>query len=284
MPRTLRSLSTRATAAVALSIALAVLRAGPVGAAADQVIDWSHQPPTQGRVVADEVELTGPGTFELFTMSGVAVTGHSYAISGQVRYEGVVAPGYLEMWSEFSDGARYFSRTLAAQGPLAALSGESSGRPFLLPFELGDIAAPDRVTVNVVLPGAGTVWVAPVHLQGFGPDGGSTKVWWGPRAGSLLGAALGVGAGVLGAIIGVAGGRARNRRLVFGAMYAGLAVSAAIIAATLVALVSSQPRQVWLPLLIAGIVLSTMLVSLRPALRRAYQEAELRRIHALDRV
>ena len=51
-------------------------------------------------------------------MEAPAVTGDSYAITGKVAYEGVEGDGYLEMWSVFPDGSRYFSRTLDDAGPL----------------------------------------------------------------------------------------------------------------------------------------------------------------------
>src|SRR5207247_60213 len=71
-----------------------------------------------------------------------------------------------EMWSVFPNGERFFSRTLATQGTLAALHGESSWRRFELPFFLsGTTQTPSRLEINLVLPGRGTVWLGPLRLE-----------------------------------------------------------------------------------------------------------------------
>lgn len=62
------------------------------------------------------------------------VAGDQYAVSGTVVYENVEGVGYLEMWSEFPDGGRYFSRSLDVGGPMRKLSGTSAERAFTLPF------------------------------------------------------------------------------------------------------------------------------------------------------
>ena len=89
------------------------------------------------------------------------VTESRYLIAGEVKYED--ASGYLEMWNTFTEG-RYFSRTLGDVGLMAKLSGTSDWRPFMLPFnaEAGEI--PERLEINVVLPGGGKVELRNVNL------------------------------------------------------------------------------------------------------------------------
>src|SRR5207245_1908725 len=88
------------------------------------------------------------------------VAGPGYVVAGQVRYEGVEGQGYLEMWTVFPDGQRFFSRTLAPRGPLAALPGESSWRRFELPCGLGGASQPPaRAEVDLVW--RGRPWLAP---------------------------------------------------------------------------------------------------------------------------
>ena len=70
------------------------------------------------------------------------------------------------MWSAFPNGTRYFSRTLAQQGPQASLRGDAGVRSFEVPFRLvAGSSAPTRLDDDVVLPGAGTVWVGPLALR-----------------------------------------------------------------------------------------------------------------------
>src|SRR2546422_11306549 len=108
--------------------------------------------------------------------------------------------------------------SLAAQGPLAALHGESSWRRFELPFDIsGASQAPSRFEINLMLPGRGAVWVGPMHLQRATAQAGAAQGgWWSARSGTLLGAMMGSLVGVVGAIIGVLGGRGRARGLVLG--------------------------------------------------------------------
>src|SRR5438046_9612052 len=159
---------------VLASVALLMI-AHPV-AAQDVTIDWSRTVVTGGVVSPSEgpggapvLELrvpgSGPTSFHLVTIDHPPIAGPAYAVAGQVRYQGVEGQGYIEMWTVFPDGQRFFSRTVALQGPLAVLHGDSPWRPFQLPFNLsGGSQLPSRLQVHLVLLGRGTVWLGPVHL------------------------------------------------------------------------------------------------------------------------
>src|SRR6266487_1876881 len=64
-----------------------------------------------------------------------------YAITGEVRYDGIRGDGYLEMWNFFPPlqsgmpQGQYFSRTLGVGGEMGKLSGTSDWRAFMLPFD-----------------------------------------------------------------------------------------------------------------------------------------------------
>src|SRR4029077_11255407 len=108
-----------------------------------------------------------PGTtsFHLVTIDHPGVTAPGYAVLGEVRYQGVEGQGYLEMWSVFSNGQRFFTRTLATESALAALRGESTWRGFALPFSLSEAdGPPSHLEINLVLPAGGTVWLGPLRL------------------------------------------------------------------------------------------------------------------------
>src|SRR6266446_10261195 len=248
---------------VLASVAL-LMTAHPV-AAQDVTIDWSRTVVTGGVVSPSEgpggaplLELrvpgSGPMSFHLVTIDHPPIAGPAYAVAGQIRYQGVEGQGYLEMWTVFPDGQRFFSRTLAPRGPVAALHGESSWRWFELPFDLsGASLAPSRLEINLVLPGRGTVWLGPMQLQPrTGTSGTTHGGWWSERAGVLLGVMLGSSLGVLGALIGVLGGRGKARRTVLALLVGVIAVGACLVLVGAAAVAGSQPRHVWYPLLALG--------------------------------
>jgi hypothetical protein len=277
---------------VLASAAIALLVATRAVAAQDLTIDWSHTVVTAGVVrpgqgpggtAALELRATpsGPTSLHLVTIDHPAIAGPRYAVSGEVRYEGVEGQGYLEMWTVFPDGRRFFSRTLAAQGPLAALHGESNWRRFELPFDLGGASqVPSRLEINLVLPASGTVWLGPLHL--LAAVGTAQGGWWNERVGILVGAILGSFLGVVGAIIGALAGRGKTRRLVVTLLVGVIVVGGSLVLVGAAAVASSQPRHVWYPLLALGGAAALIGLVLLPAMRRRFAADELRRIEALD--
>ncbi len=235
----------------------------------ERTIDWSMTPVTAGvtlpgqgpdRATAVRLQATAPGptSFHLVTIDHLAVVGPAYVVAGQVRYQDVDGQGYLEMWTVFPDGQRFFTRTLGAQGPLAALHGESNWRRFELPF--------DSIHLEQALARAGKV----------------EGVWWSERAGTLVGTLLGSFLGVVGAIIGVVGGRGKARRLVLGLLGGMIAVGGSLALVGAAAASISQPRYVWYPLLVIGGAAGVIGLVILPVLRRRFAADELRRIDALD--
>src|SRR2546426_8949658 len=210
---------------VLASAAITLLGAARSLAPQELTIDWSRTVVTGGVVQpgagpggAPALELrataSGPPSLHLVTIDHPPVAGPAYVVLGEVRYEGVEGQGYLEMWSVFPNGERFFSRTLATQGTLAALHGESSWRRFELPFFLsGTTQTPSRLEINLVLPGRGTVWLGPLRLErpsAPAAEAGAAGGWWSARSGSLIGAVLGTLGGGIGALIGVLGGLGKS--------------------------------------------------------------------------
>jgi hypothetical protein len=234
--------------------------------------------------VEDVITIEGRpagGTYALTVFTAPKVAADGYAVSGEVRYDDVQGQAYLEMWSVFADGSRYFSRTLAAGGPQGILTGTSDWRPFGLPFYLNGAAAPERLEINAVLPGPGTVSVRTVRLGGL--DTLPHVGWWSDRAAGLVGAIGGSLIGIFGALMGWLVSKRRARNFTLSAMAVATALGAALLVAGLVALATSQPYSTWFPLLLAGAILVPVFGLNRRTAQRAYAEAELRRMQALDR-
>jgi len=262
-----------------LSTTVGVLAQEPVA-----TIDWTSTPPVSGVVVdgAARVTSTSGGSFPLASIVVPDLGTTGYEIRGQVRYEAVAGTSYLEMWSVFPDGGRYFSRTLDTEGPMAALSGTSDWRAFELPFFLNGSNPPTRLELGVVLDGAGTVDVGRLELVALPAGAGSDGAWLSARELGLVGGIAGSTIGLFGALIGVLVGRRRARGFVLPAMTVAAVAGIALIVLAGVALLVGQPGSVAYVLLLPGVLLALVCGLGVPRVRRAYAEDELRRMHALD--
>ena len=276
------------------SAALALLVAARAAAAQGLTIDWSRTAVTGGRALAGggpdgatvvELRAGSPAgtSIHLVTIDHPPVTGGAYVVSGQLRYDGVEGQGYLEMWSVFPDGQRFFSRTLGTAGTLAALHGASGWRRFELPFDPSGGQTPSRLEINLVLPARGTVWLGPLRLERYsGAAGDARGAWWNQRSGILFGVSLGSLLGLVGATIGVLGGRGKARRLVLGLLLGMIVVGGALVVLGTAAALSAQPRHVWYPALALGGLSAMLALVLRRPMKLRYAADELRRIQAMD--
>jgi len=224
-------------------------------------------------LVAQSFEIRGPATQRLVVLDAPTVTGDSYAITGSVACDGVEGDAYLEMWSEFPDGSRYFSRTLDSRGPTSKLTGTADSRAFALPFFLEPGAPrPVRLEVNVVMPAAGRVVVRELRF-GSGEDVTATPgAWWSDRTAGWIGGIAGSAVGVFGALVGTLTSLRRGRRFVIGGLVALAAVGFVLLVVGLVALASGQPYAVWYPLLLLGVLDPALALSLLPSARRRFDE------------
>lgn len=268
-----------------LILVAAVLTAFGTSARASETstdVDWNQTAPLSGRVVDGTVEVTSletGGTFPLVAIADPAIADDAYAVTGRVRYLGVAGAGFLEMWSVFPDGGRYFSRTLAGDGPQARISGDSEWRDFEIPFYLNGSEGPVRLELDLVLPGAGRVWIGPLELTA---PGATSSAWWSDRTGGLIGGFGGSLIGITGAIVGGLIARGRGRRAVLTTMIAFGLAGGGLLVAGAVALALSQPYGVYFPLILGGIILvGVFWPGLRRA-RRAYEDVELRKMRAMD--
>ncbi len=142
----------------------------------------------------------------VLTIERPAIKGPRYALTGQVRYEGVEGSGYLELWNHFPDGSQYFSRTLGDSGPMMKLQGTSAWRAFTLPFDATGAPPPNRLVINVVLPGRGVVYLGPMQLVDSGgadQRDSSAAGWTLDQTGGFVGGLAGGLIGCVGALIGL---------------------------------------------------------------------------------
>lgn len=255
------------------------------GGADLQTVDWEVATPSSGVVgIEGKVVVSGPGTFPLTVIRAPQIPDGvtTYTLLAPVSYADVEGAGYLEMWSVFADGSRYFTRTLAREGGLEVLAGTGE-RTATLPFDFtGSSQPPVELEVSVVLPAAGTVVIDDLRLvSGLTVDAASVGGWWDETTGGAVGAILGTTLGLLGAALGVLSSRGRlasARRVAFvGGMVGALAL---LFAAA--AWLSGQPDAVVYPLFLAGAVGGGVSGLAIFSIGRRIEHEELRRIRAAD--
>lgn len=261
-------------------VPLALAFVAPV-ASAEEVL-WRLEAPG-GTLVLEGAP--GGRTTRIATIEAPAVATACWAVRGDVATVLVEGSGYLEMWSVFADGSRYFSRTLGEEGPMARLTGTGARRPFVLPFYGKPGLVPARIEVNLVLPGGGRVELTDVTFSQLSPGENplAPKGAWltGPEVG-LAGGILGTLLGCAGAIAGVLASRGRARSAVLGLFVALIAAGFLLLAFGAVAAVAGQPAWLWGAALLAGSLAAAVPSAILPGLRRRYEETELRRMRSLD--
>jgi len=158
--------------------------------ASDNKIEWTIPADAtnvsrDGDVVVVE-GLAGPSMTQVINLSHVNAASHIYMLTGEIKYEAVEGIGYLEMWSYFKDGGMFFTRTLGVGGPMGQITGTSHWRELQLPFMSKPGYLPERITVAVVLPGKGKVWIKPLTLKSISES--SIYLSWGASvvSGSLV--------------------------------------------------------------------------------------------------
>jgi hypothetical protein len=128
-----------------------------------------------------------PSWVTLIKIARPAVNPPAYAITGEIRTEGIEGTAYLEMRSRFSDDHAVSVETLGS-GLMKPLQGTHHWRPFALPLRLDEGAeGPIEVVLELSLPSRGTVYLGSVRLVQYrevpqwlaNPNGlDSTQIAW----------------------------------------------------------------------------------------------------------
>jgi hypothetical protein len=184
------------------------------------------------------------------------------------------------MWTVLPDGSKYFTRTIADQGPLQKIEGSSPWRPFALPFNLrGESPSFVTIEVNAVMPGPGTIDLSPLRLVDLSPP---RPVWWSAQTTGRL---YGICGGVIGVTFGLLSHLAHSRRsrsLHTLLSWLALTVAAVFAVVGILAVISSQPFRVWSPPLLIAAMLFVIFPVNYYRQRRQYRDVELRKIQAMD--
>lgn len=255
-----------------------------------------EQDAERGSVLRIERSKETRTSIALLPPHGVSAPG--YALRGDVRYQNVSGQAYLEMISRFPGEVRYFSRTLADEGPLQGIEGSSGWRAMVLPFMLqeGD-EGPEELEIALILPAAGTVYLSDLELvqlaEGEDPlfpfaETRQNNDQSAARQGALVGTIVGVTVGLIGALLGVLAGVFAPRGKAKGFVsvcFSGAAILGLILLiAGVVALVMGHPYEVSYPLLTGGVGLLLISLSAKRTVLARYAQAELRKMGSKDKV
>ena len=98
-------------------------------------------------------------SFPLFELDDIDIENARLIYRAKLRTENVKGKVYLEMWCVFPGMGEFFSRALQAP-----LTGTTEWTTQETPFFLQPGQNPDRVILNLILEGEGTVWIDDVVL------------------------------------------------------------------------------------------------------------------------
>lgn len=249
------------------------------------IVSLAEEPLTVTAVPGEQLQL-------LIELPDPGISSSIYALKGMVRYENVQGEGFLQLDSHFGEEGTFFSKSLAAAGPLGKLSGSSDWRPFVLPFHVNSgeqvddaTPLPDMLSLSLFLPGSGTVSIAEVGLYQYASGENplsSSGTWFGNLGGGLMGAIGGALIGVWGALIGVVSSRGKARRFALVSANALLVIGAASLVGGVAALATAQPNGVYYPLLLLGAILVIVFGKMRGTLAARYEQLELQRMQSMD--
>ena len=252
----------------------------PLPAGATVSFDASQSADGDGSVRID-YETAGPGSMILFAAANPGLDNCAVWYEASLRGAGLKNIAYLEMWCDFGDN-QYFSRGLDQ-----VILGEADWRQVRIPFFLKAGERPARFLLGVRMEGPGTVWLDGIALSRAAlPDpsiAGGAGTGGGAYVGGVVGAALGLFGGlcgVWGALSGILAPRGKARGFVLASGWVLTAFGVALLAAGVV--LSGTGSPLGRPCLLAGIVISAVMLLLNFVVRRAYEQAEMRRLAAQD--
>jgi hypothetical protein len=245
--------------------------------AAAQGFTWEKRDDGRTAVLPDNtLELRGGDTRTTTTvlvLTKPKVPSHQYRLLGQIKFENVVGDGYVEMLNLFPGRGEFFTRTLAQGGSMGKLSGASDWRDLELPFMSEPGLLPEKLTVNVVLPGAGTVWLKPMRMEAFTAAG---ALDW------LPGTIIGVVMGLAGALVGTLAAFRSTRQAAWLLSLLAMAASVIMLVLGIVALAQGWSYGTWYSLILGGGVGCVVFLASLAVIRKRLADDELRRMQALD--
>lgn len=105
------------------------------------------------------IDAAAPMHIRLLELNDVDIEQATLFYRAAMRAENFIGNAYLEMWCGFNELGEYFSRDLQS-----TIDGSTDWRVKQTPFVLQKGQNPDRIKLNLVVNGTGTVWIDDIHL------------------------------------------------------------------------------------------------------------------------
>ena len=240
---------------------------------------WTKLRPLESpEPVAEELGNQDP--IPLMVVENLGVSLPSHLVAGEMRFANVAGTGYIEMWTVYENGDRYFSRTLGDYGPMAKMTASSDWRQVMLPFQGSKDRFPVKLEINAVLPGGGEIEFRDLAL--YQSVRASAGAWWTPQQAGMIGGAAGAATGLLGALCGILAGMGKARKFVLVTLVCIVLVGIASLITGAFAASRDQPYVVWYPLVLLGAIGGVVGGITFPLVRKAYMQRELRQISAAE--
>jgi hypothetical protein len=286
-----------------LRLALSAAAQEPPAQKTLQVYDWKDfktQPPgseiiSQDGITVLKVEKTNTAPLEilLVDITNPAVIKKTSLISCEMKCVDVLRGVTNFIASNGGRGSEYLRNTLtlSAYYPPAAQGGDErtnqsefyvegtvnwDRQSFRVSRLLADGSLPERLELELSLPGRGTIYFRPIKLIGDRTN------WWSPEQAGMVGGIGGAVIGCFGGLLGCLAGMGKARGFVLGMtkMLIGLGILLTI--AGLAAVALKQPYAVWYTLLLPGGILTLVFwVNLYP-IKKRYDDMEIRRMTSVD--
>jgi hypothetical protein len=107
-----------------------------------------------------KIEASKPATVTLYDIVDIRIHDSQLIYEAKMKSKGLSGQAYLEMWCVFKDKGEFFSR-----GFDTAIAGTTDWTTVSTIFLLKKNEMPDKIRLNVVVNGVGTVWIDDVHLS-----------------------------------------------------------------------------------------------------------------------
>ena len=105
------------------------------------------------------ISANAPVTVQLYEVEKLNIDKAQLIYQARLRTQDLDGQAYLEMWCHFAGKGQYFSRALNQP-----FTGTMEWSTTETPFFLQKGQKPDRVSLNLVVNGTGTVWVDDIRL------------------------------------------------------------------------------------------------------------------------
>lgn len=106
-----------------------------------------------------QIDSSQPNTIQLFDFNIKKVEEVRLVYRAYLKLQDFNGQVFLEMWCHFPDKGEFFSRSLHSP-----LSGTTGWTQVETPFFLKSGESPDRIRLNLILNGTGTVWADQITL------------------------------------------------------------------------------------------------------------------------